>query len=285
MDIRQLEYLVAIEEEGTVSKAAEKLHMTQPAVTRSVQRLEEELGCTFFDRTKNSVVLNDDGRVVISYAKNVLREASAMREGIQSYLENKNKIRIASCAPAPVWGLKSIYHDQKTETLLTEDAEVLLEEFNSYKASLLVMDYAVHAKETVCLPYVKEQLYIAVLPDDPLAMCPAVTFEQINGTVMLVGSKVGYWAQVIEEGMPDSRMVYEEADTYAVLQRVTSLPVFRTNLTIPHYRTMENRIYIPITDPQASLQFYVHYRKNDRRFEDLKEQLKGIRWNLVEHVL
>ena len=53
IDTQQLEQLIFIAEHGTLSKAAEKLHVSQPAVSRSMQRLENDLGVVLFDRQKN----------------------------------------------------------------------------------------------------------------------------------------------------------------------------------------------------------------------------------------
>lgn len=50
MELEQMRQLEAIERLGTVSAAAEELHISQPALSRSIQRLEAELGCTLFDR-------------------------------------------------------------------------------------------------------------------------------------------------------------------------------------------------------------------------------------------
>ena len=58
IDTQQLEQLISIAEEGTLSKAAERLHLSQPAISRSMQRLENDLGVTLFDRQKNKIALN-----------------------------------------------------------------------------------------------------------------------------------------------------------------------------------------------------------------------------------
>ena len=52
MELYQLEYYIKIAEVGTISKAAEQLHISQPALTRSIQKLEDELELTLFNRKK-----------------------------------------------------------------------------------------------------------------------------------------------------------------------------------------------------------------------------------------
>lgn len=60
--------------------------------------------------------------------------------------------------------------------------------------------------------------------------------------------------------MPHSRFLeQEDPQTYTTLHLSTVFPVFRSNLTIPRFSLMEDKIYIPISDPEASMTFYALY--------------------------
>ena len=50
MDIKQLEYFAAVVEEGNISSAAKKLHISQPPLSTQIQKLEEDVGCVLFER-------------------------------------------------------------------------------------------------------------------------------------------------------------------------------------------------------------------------------------------
>ncbi|MBQ9909813.1 MAG: LysR family transcriptional regulator, partial [Treponema sp.] len=69
MELVQLKQLVVIAEEKVLSHGAERLNISQPALSRSIQRLEDELGLPLFDRTKNSMVLNEAGAAIVEEAK------------------------------------------------------------------------------------------------------------------------------------------------------------------------------------------------------------------------
>ena len=62
-ELYQLEQLLAVSECGTLSQAAEQLHLSQSALSRSMQRLEAELQVTLFTRQKNRIELNECGRM------------------------------------------------------------------------------------------------------------------------------------------------------------------------------------------------------------------------------
>lgn len=84
MDLTSLRIFLAVAEERSFSRAAAKVHRTQPAVSQAVKRLEEELGELLFDRSSKSGTLTDAGRVLQNYGQRLVRLAeeteSAMRE-------------------------------------------------------------------------------------------------------------------------------------------------------------------------------------------------------------
>ena len=71
IEFNQLKHLVAIAKNKTISKAAEELLISQPGLTRSMQRLEEDLGLSLFNRKKNKIELNDNGLLAVEFAKKV----------------------------------------------------------------------------------------------------------------------------------------------------------------------------------------------------------------------
>lgn len=79
MNIQQLEYIVAVERMGSFSKAAEACFVTQPTLSMMVQKLEEELNLTLFDRSKQPIAVTDDGKAILAQAKKVLQETSVLK--------------------------------------------------------------------------------------------------------------------------------------------------------------------------------------------------------------
>lgn len=72
--IRQLEYLVAVARTGNIGRAARELHVTQPAVSRQLQELEDSLGTLLFERTSRGMKLTGSGELVLQRAERILRE-------------------------------------------------------------------------------------------------------------------------------------------------------------------------------------------------------------------
>jgi DNA-binding transcriptional LysR family regulator len=79
MELRQLEYFVAVAEELHFSRAAERLHVAQPSVSEQIRALERELGLALFERTSRAVVLTVAGRDLLPLAIDVLKGADELR--------------------------------------------------------------------------------------------------------------------------------------------------------------------------------------------------------------
>ena len=84
MDLRQLSYFTAIVDEGSISAAAKKLHISQPPLSNQMKSLEAELGVTLFERGLRSITLTDAGKLMYERANTILDMASAAKMEIDS---------------------------------------------------------------------------------------------------------------------------------------------------------------------------------------------------------
>ena len=82
MNLQQLEHLLAIAETGSFSRAADKVHLTQPALSRSIQSLESEVGAPLIDRAGRRNALTPAGELVAARARRIQLEVSELRRSV-----------------------------------------------------------------------------------------------------------------------------------------------------------------------------------------------------------
>ena len=172
LELELLYHLLAVEKYGTLSAAAEALHISQPSLTRSMKKLENEFGTALFERTKNKVSLNEAGRLAVSEAKRVTRAAEEMSARMASYVRSRYTVFVGSCAPAPMWELTPIlsqlYPDMTIATEL-KDPKDLMTGLKNETYQIIITDSPVNEEGISCREFLSEHLYISLPAAHPLA--------------------------------------------------------------------------------------------------------------------
>jgi DNA-binding transcriptional LysR family regulator len=79
VSLAQIEYFVAVADSGHVGRAAEKLRIAQPAVSRQIRNLEDELGARLFERTARGMKLSASGEIFLEHAREILDRVARAR--------------------------------------------------------------------------------------------------------------------------------------------------------------------------------------------------------------
>jgi len=133
MELRHLRYFVAVAEAENVTRAAHKLHISQPALSRQVRELEDELGFPLLHRGANSLRLTEGGRVFLAEARAVLKQAeAAVHSARAAAFGRKEELHLgyapsltARILPPALRAFQTeephvrvVWHDQSTEEML-----------------------------------------------------------------------------------------------------------------------------------------------------------------------
>lgn len=261
LETNQLSQLITVADTKTLSKAAEILHISQPALTRSIQKLESELNVTLFDRQKNKITLNKTGELAVSHARRILADVEQMTQSIQAFERSLHTISIGSCAPAPIIELL-YYLTEKFATMtfssetVNPDSLVLGLKNNTYQ--IIITNSPVKDSEICCREFCREQLFLTIPPAHPLAAKKDGIFaDELAGETMLLFKEIGIWESFIKAKMSQTDFIIQDRDdAFNALIRASALPAFATNLTLKRNDRRQNRIVIPFLDDEAKMTFY-----------------------------
>ena len=275
IEIYLLEALCALYDCGTLSAAAEHLHISQPALSRSMQKLEDLLGVSLFDRTKNRITLNDTGKMAASMARRILESEEDMIHAVRNYDSSLHTVSAGYCTPGPMMempiSLSQVYPKMKVSSEM-EDETDLLKGLRIGKYGFVILSHACEDEDTVSIPCGTESLYFSLIPAHPAALFKdqGLTFRQMNGETFVMAGDIGIWRDLTMNRMPDSHFVLQDSlEALSAVINASTLPAFASDLTIRLFRSREDngRIFIKILDREATLHYHcVLLKKNRERY-------------------
>lgn len=265
LDLEELRQFVTYAQLGTLSRAAEVLHISQPTLTRTMHHVEAAFGAELFQRSKNRIELTATGRLAVEKAQALLVQAEEAIASVQAFEHSLHTITVNSCAPAPLWSMLPALAHRFPENTIASTLTALNEIISNIadkKADVGILPYACSAKNLVCIPYVHEQLYVCIPKTHALAGNKSLNFAQINGFNCLLKEHIGFWSALVKQKMPASRfLVQTDEFEFEELVRTSTLLSFSTNLANSFQPELHERQIIPLTDAEAAVTYHLICRK------------------------
>lgn len=274
MELFDLEQLAAFSDCGTLSAAAEKLHLSQPTLTKTMKRLEEEFRVPLFVRSKNKLELNENGKLAAARAHKLLQEASELVNTVRAFDRSMHTISIGACAPMPLLGItQNIARLCKGMATSSEiqDIDILLAGLRENVYQVIILPYKPQEHDLYIKEAETESLFFALPENHRFADKKGLYMEEMDGENMLLLSNIGFWHKVHTTKMPHSRfLVQTERFDFDELIQSSILPCFVSDITLRLTGKPKNRVIVPILDKEAVVTYYsVCLLQN-------KEQLKCI---------
>ncbi len=177
MELRQLEYFVAVAEERNFTRAAERVHISQSGVSAQIRQLERELGAELFDRSARTATLTAAGRAALDHARATLAAAGAVGQAVD---EVTDLVRgqlvvgmVIGCTVTPLFDALSAFHRAHPGveiSLLEDNSDRLVEAVRAGTVDLALVGTATAAPEGLeALTIISERLVVAVPAGHPLA--------------------------------------------------------------------------------------------------------------------
>lgn len=187
MELSQLEFFLRVVEEGSFSKAADRVFRTQPAVSIAIRRLEEEIGAPLFDRSQKTPTLTEAGRVVYDYAQRMLALRDQAREAVVELRTLKRgRVRVGANESTSLYLLPQViltYRERFPEVrveIYRHTSERLPREVLDRNIDFGLMAFEPVDRDLEAFPILKDELVLIMHPEHPLAGRESLAVKELG---------------------------------------------------------------------------------------------------------
>ena len=184
MELLQLQYFQTVARLEHMTRAAEELQIAQPSLSKTIARLEEDLGVSLFDRKNRQLKLNHYGRLFLERVNRVFLELNEGKREIEDELEcGQTQITLAVSIPKVLPELLSSFlkkfPDIKFQQVLesTSSMKSLLEKA---EIDFCISSVEIVGSDIVWEPLMTEQIYLVVPPEHPLAKREKIYLNEVK---------------------------------------------------------------------------------------------------------
>lgn len=231
MELRHLRYFLAVAEEQNITRAAARLHVSQPPLSRQIRNLEDELGIALFDRDAKAVRLTEAGRVFLTEVRVILQRVESATEIVKDVARGKcGEIHVGYAPSLTVELLpRALKYFQKSNP----GVRVQLHDLSTQGMLRGLMDGKLHVAMLVQVPpkdltgLVLEELLrlpvcVAMHPQHPLARMRKVGLEQVAQKGLVTFTRADYpehhaWIAGLFAPLNCSPQIVEEHDSITSL--------------------------------------------------------------------
>ncbi|TDB43174.1 DNA-binding transcriptional regulator OxyR [Photorhabdus luminescens] len=291
MNIRDLEYLVALAEHRHFRHAADSCHVSQPTLSGQIRKLEDDLGVMLLERTSRKVLFTQQGMLLVEQARTVLREVRILQEMASLQGENMSgPLHIGLIPtigpyllPHIIPGLHGLF--PKLEMYLYEaQTQSLLAQLDSGKLDCAILAMVKETRAFIEVPLFEEPMKLAIYDGHPWAKREKIAMDELAGEKLLM----------LEDGhcLRDQAMGFcfqagAKEDTHF---RATSLETLRNmvaagsgitllpDLAVPQEKKRDGVCYLECSNPEPKRSVILIYRPGSPlrgRYEQLAEAIRA----------
>ncbi len=192
LTLKQLRILDAIATHGSYTKAAEAMHMTQPAVSMQIKQLEEQTGLPLFERLGKKVRITEAGRELLQHARAIQQQLAEARQAIEELRGLKRgslHLTMASTANYFTPRLLAAFTHRYPEVRITLDVanrEGLLRALDEGVSDLVIMGQPPAGLPVVAERFLDNPLVIIAPPDHPLAASRSIPLARVASETFII---------------------------------------------------------------------------------------------------
>ena len=296
MEIRILKYFLTVAEEENITKAARRLHMTQPALSRQMQELEEELGKKLFVRTNKKTYLTEDGLYLKQRAGEILSLVEKTEAELRSASEEiSGQIHFGAGETDVMGTFARVFrrlreqHPKIRMNLFSGNADDILEKLEAGILDFGLVFGTAFSDQYHCLPVpLTNARGILMRKDSPWAACDRITPELLRQMPLIMSSRTSYNQSFLSRWCGEDPRELNIVATYNLIYNA----VFLVEAGIGNALCLENLVstpeggdlcFCPLDPPSHATLMLVWKRGRQLSkasavfLEEVKQELEAIR--------
>ncbi len=230
MDIPQLRTIIHVAELGSLSKAADRLRIAQPALSRQVRLLEEELGVRLFDRHGRGMVVTEAGQEVLRHAQSIMGALDNIRASVSDenaplsgHVSVGMPPTVSDILSLPLIAAFKERHPAATIRIVSAYSGFLLDWLQRGTVDVAVLIEDKPTRTLRCYPLLEEDLCLIGPPESGLSAKRPVPFSALEQWPFLLPSPGHGLRMIVEKCAAEAAIslnVKVEADSYATLKNL-----------------------------------------------------------------
>jgi DNA-binding transcriptional LysR family regulator len=272
MELRQLKYFITVAEELNFRRAAERLFMEQPPLSRQIRQLEDELNVELFHRSTRGVMLTQAGQAFLDEARLTLSQAERAAHVAQQVGQGKKlKIGLSICAfNRMLPEIIQAYRQQSPDVVVTlteMSTEAQIQALLSNAIDIGFVHAPISHPALLMVTLLSEPLVVALPPDHPLIHQEEINMQSLESEPFMVcpeAVKPDLYAQIMQlcqQAGFSPRIVQEASPPEVLLGLVASGMGISLVATGAETRHSAGVVYRPLTTPSPTLETAAAWRK------------------------
>lgn len=285
MNLDHLKSFLVIVECNSISKAAKKLHLTQPGLSMQLQSLENEIGAKLLIRSNKGVRLTDEGKIVFEHASTMLSLENNIQNNIKNLKTKNNLLSICSCnslgayvLPCSIYTFKEIYPDLKVSLEVCE-TKIVIEKLLNHKTNMGVLTYECEIPGLSTHSLITDNL---VLVSNPDVEYNQINLEDLKSIPLIIQNEDSSIRNILDHRLKEHNISFNDLNIVLTVNSSESIKstissghgfAFLPAITIRQELRSKAMKKINIRDLDTKFNYYFAHREN-YKFTKYEERFK-----------
>jgi len=285
MNLGQLKIFYLTSKMGSLSKAAEELNITQPAVTKGIQRLQEYYEIKLFNRFGKKLVLTDVGNGLYDIAEKIFDLEIHAEDTIREFMQQKQgHIRIDASESFGAYYLPSIVNPVSKEhpnvrfSVNILPSALVVKNVANLDNDIGFISVPIENEKVISREILEDHMIFVASPHHPLVRKRRLTYMDLSGQSMIVHEKGSFSYQATHHFLTkhnvDIVVSLELSSNRAIIKAVEDglgIALLSKNIAIDHIR-LKKLVVLPLPGPPITRKYYIAHHK-DKYFSEVFNQL------------